>query len=104
MEMPISQIDKGLLQVEWLLFGLVKRPEHIVELPVFDEIPEFPVAEDSLEDLAVLAHAVYEFGFEGFQEAVFEIVDGIVAGLAGESGIAEAQVFRRVTVKWLCPY
>ena len=89
MEMLILLKEKSLLQLECLLFGLVKSLEHIVEHHVFDEIPEFAVAEYSLEDLAVLFHAVQEFGFEGFHEAVFEVVDGIAAGLEGEGGVAE---------------
>ena len=59
MEMPICQMDKGLLKLDSLFYGFVKCIEHLVEHPVFDEIAEFPVAEDSLEDLAVLIHAIY---------------------------------------------
>ena len=71
MEMPIFQMDKGLLQLGSLLFGLVKCIEHLVEHPVFDGIAEFPVVEDAFEDLAVLVHAVYEFGFAGLHEVVY---------------------------------
>ena len=60
--------------MDCLLCGLVKSFEHIVEHPVFDGIAEFPVAEDSLEDLAVLVHSIYEFGFECLIETVFEVV------------------------------
>ncbi len=42
--------------------------------PILDNIAEFAVAEDPLVDLAVLVHAVQEFGLEGFHETVFEVV------------------------------
>ena len=74
MEMPICQMDKGLLKLDSLLYGLVKGIEHLVEHPVFDGIAEFPVAEDSLEDLAILVHSIYEFGLECLIETVFEVV------------------------------
>ena len=64
-----------------------------MEHHVFDDISEFPVVEHALEDLAVLVHAVQEFGFEGFHETVFEVIDGIVAGLEGEGGVVEEFFF-----------